>query len=525
MEAAMADQVAAPAVAGEGRARARRRVLIVNVFFDEYRRTSGSPHRVPRAMGPVYLAGAFARARCDVRVYNEQHSGVLTDTKLLAWAEMLVMTGVTSAFDRLLHLTAYARTVNPGIVVVAGGPAVRALPRRARRFFDYACGGDIEELQAVAGAVFGPEYAANDMFPRFDLAEPTRLFAYAESSRNCNFACSFCSLTGEKAKYQTYDLDYVRRQIEAAGRKHLVFIDNNFYGNDRSFFLARLDLLREMHQAGRIRGWSCLVTGDFFRRDGNLELMRAAGCLSLFSGIESFDESTLRAYNKRHSTLVPQVDLIRNCLEAGIFFSYGIMLDPSARRLADLRREIEFITGTPEITLPAFFTLSIPLLGTPYFADCVAKGLLLPNLRLRHLDGVTLTMRPLDPEDEVLRFVRDLPSLRGYRGRALRHLGAFLRRYRGTLSPLQLYGAMVATALISSETFASSPTRIGRRGPRPTWHASSEILDPQYTPMIRLAARYRDHFRPTMVTDADGALAGDVAADLARPAGGANQSA
>ena len=44
-----------------GSAIGRKRVLIVNVFLDEYRRLGGSPFRVPRAMGPVYLAGAFTR--------------------------------------------------------------------------------------------------------------------------------------------------------------------------------------------------------------------------------------------------------------------------------------------------------------------------------------------------------------------------------------------------------------------------------------------------------------------------------
>ena len=71
----------------------RKRVLVVNVFFDEYRRLNGSPYRAPRGMGHVYLAGVFSRHLCDVRLYSEQYSGVLDDPKLLAWPDMLVMTG------------------------------------------------------------------------------------------------------------------------------------------------------------------------------------------------------------------------------------------------------------------------------------------------------------------------------------------------------------------------------------------------------------------------------------------------
>ena len=492
-----------------------KRVLIVNVFFDEYRRTTGSPYRVPQAMTPCYLAGAFSPRSCDVRVYNEQYSGVLNDADLLGWPEMLVLTGLTSAFDRMLHLTAYARTLNEKVVVVAGGAPVRALPRRSRRFFDYACLGDVEELRSIVREVFGAAYVADEVFPRFDLLQGRRILGYVESSRNCNFRCSFCSLTAENRDYMNYDLDYVRRQILAVGNKQIVFIDNNFYGNDRPYFLARLELLKALYRERRIKGWSALVTGDFFRRTENLGEVREAGCQALFSGVESFDAKTLLAYNKRQNTLVPQVKMIRSCLDAGIIFTYGIMLDPSARRLADLRREIEFIIDTPAITMPAFFTLAIPLLGTPYFRDCLENGLFFPDIRLRDLDGVTLTMRPLDPVDEVVAFIRDLPSLRGYRRRVMRQVVTFLRRYRRTLTPLQLYSAMLSAALICMETSATSPGRLALRRPRQTYLGTTEFLDPQYTPMIRVAAAYEDYFRPTMVTGEDGRLAEDLAPDLA----------
>jgi hypothetical protein len=493
----------------------RKRILVVNAFFDEYWRTTGSPYRIPQAMGAVYLAGAFAPARCEVRIYNEQYSGPLRDPALLGWPDMLVLTGVTSSFDRMLQLTAYARTLNPAVIVVAGGAPVRALPRRARRFFDYVCLGDIEQLQEIARAALGDGHAADEMFPRYDLMPPGRLVAYVESSRYCNFRCSFCSLTAEQAKYQTYDLDYVRRQIAAVGNKQVVFIDNNFYGNDRDFFLARVALLRELYERRMIRGWSALVTGDFFRRSENLELARRAGCTTLFSGVESFDAATLAAFNKRQNMLVPQVEMIRGCLEAGIYFAYGIMLDPSTRPLADLRREIAFIVGRHDISLPAFFTLAIPLLGTPYFRDCMARRLFFPDTRLRDLDGVTLTMRPLDPLPEAIEFVQGLPNLRGHRAAVWRHVPAFLARYGRRLNRTQLTSEIVTAALISTRTFATSPGGRARRGVRPTYYGPTQPLDPLYTPLIPLPERFRDHFRPTMVTDAAGEMHADIAADLA----------
>ena len=491
----------------------RKRVLVVNAFFDEYRRTTGSPYRIPQAMAAPYLAGAFSPELCDVRIHNEQADGVLRDVALLGWPDMLVLTGLTTAFDRMRQLTAYARTLNPNVVVVAGGSAVRVLPVRSRRIFDYACLGDIEELREIAADVLGAAYAAEAMFPRFDLMNLRGPVAYVESSRYCNFRCSFCSLTAEGRPYQKYDLDYIHRQIFAAPKKQIVFIDNNFYGNDRKFFLARVQLLRDLYRMKRITGWGALVTGDFFTRQENLSLARESGCHTLFSGVESLDHETLLSYNKRHNTLAPQLETIRACLEAGINFAYGIMLDPSSRTLDGLRREIEYIIDVPDITLPSYFTLSIPMLGTPYFRECVDRQLLLPNVRLRHLDGVTLVMKPLDQIDEVIAFVRDLLNLRGYRRRVARHALAFLRRYRGTLSANQLYVAMMSAALICTATIATSRRPFQRRE-RQTFLGTTETLDSQYTPSIRLAAKYEEYFRPTMVTDAAGSLAEDIVEDL-----------
>ncbi|MDX1576517.1 MAG: radical SAM protein, partial [Kiloniellales bacterium] len=496
--------------AGFERRLPRKRALVVNCFIDEYRRTRGSPHRVPRAMGPPFLAGALAPEAWDIRLYNEQYSGPLSDDGLLGWPDLLVLTGLTVSFDRMMQLTAYARSLNPKVVVAAGGPPVRALPRRAAGVFDYACTGDLEELQEVVREAFGRGYAAETLFPRFDLPYGRGIIGYVESSRNCNFRCSFCSLTGEKGRYLTYDLDMVRRQILACGKKQICFLDNNFYGNDRDYFLAKVALCRELVEDRTIDGWSCLVTGDFFARPDNLGLVSRSGCKILFSGVESFSQEILRRYNKKQNTIVPQVEMVRGCLEAGVVFAYGIMLDPSTRRLDDLRGEIEFVVGTPEITLPAYFTLAIPLIGTPYFRDCLAEHRFFPNTRLRNLDGVTLTMQPRDPLGEVLAFLKDLPSLRGYRKDALRHAARFAKRYRGALEPLQLFAALLPTALICTEFAASSPTRIQFARPRQTYYGPSEALDPFYTPRFRVDARFRDHFRPTMITDPDGAPHPDI---------------
>ena len=492
----------------------RPRVLIVNAYFDELRR-GARPYSVPQAMGPAYLAGAFDAERVELKLWNEQHDGPLLEPALLGWPDLLVLTGLTSSLDRMRQLAAYARTRNPGVAVAAGGPAVRALPRYSAGFLDYACTGDIEQMRDVAIEALGAGAAAEEMFPRFDLAHWLGRIGYAEASRYCNFRCAFCSLTGEKRRYRAYDVDYVRRQLRALGpRRTIIFIDNNFYGSDRASFHARVAMLGDLVRAGEITGWNALVTGDFFLHEENLALVKAAGCRALFSGVESFDAATLRSYAKHQNTRLPQVEMIRRCLDHGLMFFYGMIFDPSRRRVAELARELDFVTGTPEITLPSFATLTIPLLGTPYFRECLDEGLILPRTRLRDLDGSTLALRPLDPLPEALAFVRGLPTLAGWRRRVARHALAFARRYHRVLDRDQMIGAMTNALMLCTPSVASRGARGAGRVGRRTFLSTTETLDPLYTPAFRVDRRWEQLFTPTMVTDETGALAPELHADL-----------
>lgn len=492
----------------------RRRVLVVNAYFDHHRRLGPRRKSIPQAMAPAYLAGAFARERCEVMAYNEQHSGPLTDQALLGWPDMLVLTGLTNALDRMRQLAAYARSENPRVIVVAGGPAVRAVPRYASRFFDYACEGDVEEIRDVIAEAFGPGHVAEEMFPRLDLAHWMGRYGYVETSRNCNFHCSFCSLTADGYGYRKEPVEFIRRQILAMGkRRFLIFLDNNFYGNDRSFFVGRMEMLRELYEAGHVVGWGALVTNDFFLKDENLELARRAGCRALFSGIESFDAATLRRFRKLQNTAAPQVEMIRRCLDRGIGYCYGVVLDFTSRTLAELSAEMDFIVGNPEIPLPNYFSPVIPILQTPFFHECMRKNLLLPNAKLRDFDTTTLTLRPLDPVADVAAFLRDLPTLRRYRRRLPGRVLGFVRRYHRVLPLDGLRIVLGGMLMVSSPNLSSGRYRPWRPRGR-TFVTTTEPLDALFRPAFRVARRYASYFEPTMVTDADGGLTEDLHDDL-----------
>jgi hypothetical protein len=128
------------------------------------------------------------------------------------------------------------------------------------------------------------------------------------------------------------------------------------------------------------------------------------------------------------------------------------------------------------------------------------------------MDGTTLLQQPLDPVDEVVRFMADLQSLRGFRGRVLKHSAGFARLYRRKLTKMQMIFATGSSLLLCAQRLSTSFHSFGwlkRQQPR-TFISSTEPLDRLYTPAFRVESSFKSYFKPTMVTDHTGQLHEDL---------------
>ena len=471
-----------------------KKVLVVVCRFDEDRTGGARPWRFPQAMAPVFVAGGFNRHLCDVRLYSELYSGPLQDPRLLAWPDMLVLSGLQVDFDRFLHLTAYARSLNPKVIVVAGGSVIDVLPNFCRQFFDYCCPGPVEEIQQVIREAFGKDYCADEFYPRYELAPWGRFLGCVESSRNCNFHCRFCTMSIQENPYLAGSPKQVRQEIIRTGRKNIFFLDNNFYGNSAVDFEKKLETLREMKSNGELKFWAAELTADFFLKERNLMLARRAGCRALFCGVETFDETSLLGFGKRQNVVSDQVTLIRKCLNGGILFLYGLMLDPTRRSLRSLTAELDYVLRNDEISLPSYLTLPIPLLGTPLFFDYLDAGAILPQTRLRDLDCSTLALEPLEGLAAFAEWWPRFLRLTGRRSAIARHTIRFLRRYQHSLGTS---GNFLALANVATLCLPRYRNRVR------TFISTTELLDPQYQPAFRVAAKFESYFRPVQLIDAN----------------------
>jgi len=55
----------------------RKKVLIINCYFPEMREAIKRRNEVPDALAPALLAGFFSTEHCEIKLYNEVHSGFI----------------------------------------------------------------------------------------------------------------------------------------------------------------------------------------------------------------------------------------------------------------------------------------------------------------------------------------------------------------------------------------------------------------------------------------------------------------
>lgn len=492
------------------------KVLLINCYSDNHRGAKGNPNFIPQSMATVALAGQFHADKVALQLYCEFARGPFEDLKSLAWADLLVLTGLNPAFDRMKQITAYARTVNPGIAVAMGGSLARALPLLSQRYFDYVCQGDLEDIGAVIDDVFGPGYRAEQPFPRFDLARWPPWFGFAESSRNCNFRCDFCSMTAEGRRYFSYGADALPMQVEAMGYKAcLMVLDQNFYGGGRRQFTEKVGRLEQLYRAKKIGSWSALATADLYADPANLVLAKQSGCTGFFCGIESFSRAQIAAFKKKQNLLLPQEDVIRRSLDAGLMLHYGMVFDTTERTVADIREEIDFIVGNPNLTLPSFLSIAIPMLGSPLFQRRLDQGALLPHLKLRDMDGCSIICQSRDSDAVTADFARKMH--RGglvSRRQLLRHALLFYARHGRKLSPIGMASAATTYWALSFPGLGTNGRDRNLKYSARTYFANTEALGTLYTPQIPMAEKMRDHFAPLILTNDRGELHPSVQADL-----------
>src|SRR5450631_547064 len=282
----------------------------------------------------------------------------------LAWADVVLLSGMHIQSDSLLAIVERCRA--RGLRTVVGGPIASSVPA-AELKADHVVIGEAESLiaglaleleQGTAKPVYQaaerPEMATSPL-PDLSLIKMRRYSTMTvQYSRGCPFNCEFCDIIeiyGRRPRTKAVaqvlaELD----QLHAAGWREAVFIvDDNFIGNKKRAkeLCMALAEWRGQHK----KSFDFLTEASLNLADDPelMQLMKDAGFISVFLGIETPDESGLIASNKLQNTRRSLLDSVALIQSYGMQVMGGFILGFDTDREDIFDRMVEFIqkSGIP----------------------------------------------------------------------------------------------------------------------------------------------------------------------------------
>ena len=282
----------------------------------------------------------------------------------LAWADVVLLSAMHIQRDSLLAIVERCRA--RGLRTVIGGPITSSIPA-AELKADHVVIGEAESLigtlakdleQGTAKPIYQaaerPEMHTSPL-PDLSLIKMHRYSTMAvQYSRGCPFNCEFCDIIeiyGRRPRTKAVsqvlaELD----QLRAAGWREAVFIvDDNFIGNKA----------RAKELCVALAAWRSQYKISFdFNAEASLnladdpelmQLMKDAGFVSVFLGIETPDELGLIASNKLQNTRRSLLESVATIQSYGMQVMGGFILGFDTDREDIFDRMVDFIqkSGIP----------------------------------------------------------------------------------------------------------------------------------------------------------------------------------
>lgn len=120
-------------------------------------------------------------------------------------------------------------------------------------------------------------------------------YAFLRTSISCLFKCKFCDFPAIADKYKSKSMEFIRQElknIEKAGIKYIRFLDDTF-NIPKQHFHNILNELANYHFE-----WVSYIRCQYLN-DETARLMKKSGCIGVFLGLESGNNTVLKNMDKR----------------------------------------------------------------------------------------------------------------------------------------------------------------------------------------------------------------------------------
>lgn len=301
---------------------------------------------------------ALAPAGFDVTICDEACGPVDLDVQ----ADFVGLTGKVNQWPRTRELAHEFR--RRGRVVLIGGSYASLSPETVRPHCDVLVQGELEGLAEplfadLAAGTWRREYVAaaapsldRCVVPRWDLYPNHRAaMGTVQTSRGCPFECEFCDVIVYAGRTQRHKpIPLVLAELDATyalGYRRILLADDNLTVHRRHAreLLTAVRAWNDARTAGRVELLT-QVSIEIANDGPLLALMADAGLVTVFIGIETPNEDSLRESKKRQNL----VDLVRATeafVEHGMCISGGMIVGFDHDGPDIFQRQIDFLQATP----------------------------------------------------------------------------------------------------------------------------------------------------------------------------------
>lgn len=345
----------------------------------------GKKCNLPTACLP--LLGALTPAEHSVTIVDENVEPL--DYDRLARADIVGLTGMIVQRHRMREILRELKA--RGVFTVVGGPWVSVQEDYFEGLPDVIFVGEAETswpqfLEEWAQGRYQRRYEqpeATDMtrvpVPRYDLLRAKDyLFGSIQFSRGCPFQCEFCDIIimfGRRPRLKTSA--QVIAELEAMRKQHLkiaFIVDDNLIGNK----VAVKKLLRDLAAWQAAEGYPFTffteASLNLSEDDEMMELMDAANIVTVFIGIESPNEDSLKETKKYQNVRKGGtiVDRVRKVQDSGIEVWCGMIVGFDHDDARIFKDQHEFVRQTDIMHAMVGMLSAIP--KTPLYARLKDEG-------------------------------------------------------------------------------------------------------------------------------------------------------
>ncbi len=259
-------------------------------------------------------------------------------------------------------------------------------------------------------------------------------------SRGCPFNCDFCNVTallGHKPRTKSApqliaELDQL---YQLGWRRNIFIVDDNFIGNKKQLKEEILPALIEWRRGKN--GCNFITEASINLADDEqlIQLMVAAGFVSVFIGIETPDDASLSECNKAQNRNRDMLQAIHKLQQAGLHIMAGFIIGFDSDTPSIFDRQIEFIQNSG-IIVAMVGLLQAPF-GTRLYERLQNEGRLLSEMTGDNTDGSTNIIAKMDRAELTRGYQRVIQTIYSPE-RFYAREKTFLQTYRPVKMPVHL---------------------------------------------------------------------------------------